>query len=52
MKCKFCQTEMEDFTESFVICPNEKCPHRDLDGMMDEREGGKTRSYTCKKENE
>ena len=47
MKCKFCQTEMKDFTESFIYCPNDKCPHRDLD--VKDREGGLTRGYTCLK---
>jgi len=43
MKCKFCKEIMEQFTESFIVCPNQNCLHRQLDAK--DREGAKTRSY-------
>ena len=47
MECKFCQKEMENFTESFICCFNEDCPHRKL--KVEEREGAKCRGYCVPK---
>ena len=38
---------MVDFTDSFIVCPNRKCPHRNLDSY--EREGAGTRGYCIEK---
>ena len=48
MRCPYCQTDMEQFTESFIFCPNmdegeKKCPHRRLDAK--DRKGARTRAY-------
>jgi len=30
MKCKYCNEEMEDFTESFLCCYNDNCPYLNI----------------------
>ncbi len=47
MKCKYCKTEMIDFSESFIVCPNKDCPHRDLEASQ--RSGAGTRGYCIRK---
>lgn len=50
MICPYCESTMQDFTESFICCFNDNCPHRAL--PANERKGGKTRGYSCKRESE
>jgi len=48
MKCKFCNTEMKEFTKNSVFCPNKDCPHKDLPNSQ--REGINTREYCIRTE--
>ncbi len=47
MNCKYCKEPMQDFTDSFVMCYNDDCPHMKLDSI--ERQGAKTRRYCIQK---
>lgn len=48
MICPYCESTMQDFTESFVCCFNDDCPHRSL--PVNQRKGYGSRSYGCRRE--
>ena len=44
-KCKYCNEEMNDFTESFLCCFNEKCPYLDRNKYPNKQSNEGLRAY-------